>query len=387
VTLKSEQLVKPLEDWVPLYVHAVKHDKAYGFARQEYLPDFYLHPVFVFLDSRGEEISPELMKCHEALTPGQLVELLKKALVMTPKGLTRKQYVNASSLLGKAKAELESGSAAKAKAVLERLVMLEPDCGLRARARKMLDDLQDSGEFLLKLASAANEAGVHEIAGEIAEYLQETYKGLEPAEKSAGLELPEENDSDVSPELLQAYSDAFYAAAPRDYVECAAALSEAGPGARQLREAAKALSAKGYRIDNIKVHTKGEKNVYHDLRVMFSNGASWTESLRIQYYFLTDKGRVFAGYEKFGEVEPLSDCRSAAAVSGEMLKEEKIVNARAELYMRGELVSSKNLHAAEKEWWNTANPGGVLFYGRSDCGWSSPGLESSAGALPCPSDE
>ena len=69
MTLKSEKIAEPLEAWVPLYLHSVRDRKQYTLAACEFLPEFYVHPVFLFLGPGGEELGPEFLLCHEALTP------------------------------------------------------------------------------------------------------------------------------------------------------------------------------------------------------------------------------------------------------------------------------------------------------------------------------
>lgn len=375
MTLKSDKLAGPLEAWVPLCVHASRDQKSYAFARTEYLPDYYLHPVFVSLDARGEDIGADFRKYHEALTPEQLTALLNTAVRNTGKGLGRKDYANASVMFAEAKQELDSGGAAQAKKKLERLAMLEADCGLKRRSAAALAHLKAHPDYLCRLAGFANKAGATEVVAEIAEHLKENFDGLEPAAKAAALVESGAGDTTEDQDLLQACCDAFYAAAAHDYHEAASALEPMGAKAEALVELAQKMSKAGFSIGSVSVHKKGEKQADYDLRIIFSTGAAAVESVQVQYYFFTDKGTLYTGFEVFENLEAFRNYRCAAAVSGEMLGGETIANARAELYLNGKLVHAANLKEIKRVWWRAAEPSGILFYGTGESGWVSADLK------------
>ena len=180
------------------------------------------------------------------------------------------------------------------------------------------------------------------------------------------------------PEKEQAFSDAFYSAVENRYADAAESLSAIGDDAKELLKQAGKMSTAGFSIRHMTIHSKGEKQVDHDLRVIFETGAAAVESLRIQYYFLTDKGKLYAGHEDFKEPGSFSDYRCAASVSGEMLNSQKLINARAELYLYGNLVSEKNLKTSEKKWWLSSERENVLFYDSGESGWVSSALKIKA---------
>lgn len=378
MTLKSEKLVKVFGNWVPLRVHADKTAQAYNFARDEYLPDWYLHPVFVMLGPDGEDIDVKDRVYHEALTPEQLAETLEKSLKKAARGLTRGQYAKAADQYARALRELEAGKAADALNKLRVLAMIEAPSALKRRAVVLADDIEGAAEFFYGLAAAAVKAGAGDVASEVVEHLKEKYSGLDAAKKAGRLNTETETEADG--EKAQALSDAYFSAASREYGEAAGTLAKLGEEGKKLAAEAKKLTAAGLGIESVAVHKKGEKQAYYDLRVRFTTGAAGAGPVRVNYYFLTDKGKLYAGSEEFEGIKPLSTYRCCAAVSGEMMAGAQIVNARAEMRVNGTLVSHKDMKASEEKWWEGAQVGDVLFYKEGQTGWRSGALKvKSAG--------
>jgi hypothetical protein len=199
-------------------------------------------------------------------------------------------------------------------------------------------EVKAAPKFLLDLMLAALKANAGDVAVEISEYIEEKYAGTEEIAKVRKLiKMPTiKKETDLEEE--QVLSDTFFAAISRDYHEAANVLSELGAEGKTITRQAEKLAMAGFTIEHAAIHSKGEKEVYHDLRIIFCTGAAVAESVRLQYYFLTDKDTVFTGYEELTGIEPLSTYRSATAVSAEMLGKEEIANARIELYLHGELV-------------------------------------------------
>jgi hypothetical protein len=386
VTLKSSELTVSLDSWVPLCIHASNNPTSYSFARNEYLPDFYLHPVFILLDSKGEVIDSDLNRLHDALSVKDLTSLLNSASKCTGTGLSRSEYMDAAALLTRARDDIGSGKAEEALRKLKRLSMIEKKCGIKQRAMLLEKGIRDEIKFLSNLAATTGKAGATEVTDEILKDVRERYG--EAANLSEADNAPRrESHNPPDPDKLQAYYDAFFAAASRDYEGAAAALKSLGDEAAVLSREASELSVTGFSICSMRLHRKGEKEVDHDLRVAFYTGPAAAKQVRIQYYFLADDDAVLTGYEEFTGFEPCSLYRCCAAVSQEMLGNRKVVNARVEVLVDGGTVASSNLKDSTVKWWKAPSPQAILFYSQDNSGWVSSGLTRSGCGIGYPSGD
>ncbi|TET39043.1 MAG: hypothetical protein E3J72_01455 [Planctomycetota bacterium] len=357
----SSKLEKLSRDIVFILGYKEENRKTHDAAWQRYLPEFFYTPTYIYLDSEGyplfQDISDRQM--HRMVSERELLSTLKKLLKKNGKGAPRRNWKKVRKGLREAEETLESDGTDKAVKALDKIIRKNAVPVLTERARSMRMEMLDN-KFLA--AEKERLAGVKPEPEDSVEYESDTIYRHAVADALEGniikardalaffLDADEERDKyknmlELKKRLAAQCKDAFTAGRMR----------------------AKAISFVGT-----------DKRLF-EIGALLESELPLVDEMTVQFWALTDKGSVYAGYRTYKNVKKGMHHMVAAYIvysdlrkTGEWERNEYVADMRVEIYVSNELVAS-GVHSGKPGtgWWSNADVRPLTFYHESGWGWDS----------------
>ncbi|MHC4663556.1 MAG: hypothetical protein ACYS8W_18000 [Planctomycetota bacterium] len=362
---KSKKLGKLSENIVFILGHKENNREAFDKTNETYLPQFFYTPSYIFLDSKGNMHFPEITeeRMHKMFQEDRLADTLKNLLKKNGKGISRKRRQEICGKIDKAEKLLKDGKPDNAVKEFEALSKAKNiSHALKERVLRRIMEIADEKILkeeearLKKEAPPADDTLEHEFHKTYVEAVTAALKGnyIKAREEFAYLIDTTDEDKDNT-RLVEMHKR----------IE------------KQCRDAFVAG-----RIKTTRLRIEGQKEKYWEAGVMITTKLPVVEEIVVQFWALTEKGEVFAGYQTYENVKKGLRHQVAAYIPYSKLTKtrtakgydryDSVVDVHYTIYVSREAVASRNLvEKPEKEWWKTADAKQLTFFHDPGWGWDS----------------
>jgi len=353
VMSKSKSLFKLSKDIVFILGHMQDTKEAMHKTWVQYMPHKFYTPTYIFLDSYSNPLFQEVTNkyMHRMISEKLLVSTLETHLKSHGKGLPHKKWKEIKDRFNKAEQAVKDGDLEAGAEILGSIVKEKPSPVLTERANRKRNEILDV-IFLAKLKESLT---------------------IDPNDEAMGV-----------------YRKALTLACERKFISaqnlCASLIVEERDS--QIAELHKRMNVHvenavtGGRIIPRKVPVYGLKEPYWEAVLIFGSKLPIVEEMTVQYFVLTERGNIFAGYQTLKNVEPhFRHVISAYLPCTELEREEKptgqleyekITDLRYEIYLFNEMVASRNyIEKPKSEWWKETKVKNLIFLTNPGWGWDS----------------
>ncbi|MHC4663555.1 MAG: thioredoxin family protein [Planctomycetota bacterium] len=392
-------------DFVCILAYREVSPDAWKRASVYFLPQTFYTPTYVFADPKGNELLPGLSSefMRMAFPEDRLAAAMKEVLAKVGKGIPRAGWTDVKRNLAMAQEAFEDGDATRSLKLLDGIIGKDSIPLLTERARRKREEMLDHAFLLRESAELDHTAAIRRLSD-----LARAYAGRPEGEEARkkllehGIKepLPPRPDDEITENAEDVYRRAVSAALRGDAIsardELAFFLEASGEPEKyprhvslhkRLEERCRGAVGAG-RMKVTKIRLKNTGELYWEIGITLTSLLARVDRLTIQYWALTEKDKVFAGYREFVNVPQGNRHQHAAylpfimidtttlpdgAVNGEV-----VTDVRLEIFVSNEVVARASLEADPgAQWWTRENVKPLSFMDESGWGWDSGTLRPS----------
>lgn len=297
---QSKKVAKASLDYVFVFQHQTRASScdSYKLVTEKWLPEDFLHPVYLFLRPDGIEANEEDRNYHTALSGQKILKVLQKIQKEWGPGLRKKKYEAANAEIDEANALMAKGDWKGGEKLLRKVAGMKARCGVRDRA-------------------AATLAGL-----DVRKELVEAWRGIEGVGKDRGVEV----------DRLLAAGDL-----PGAYRILRRAARE-GPET-EFRERVVEALRKMIRLEPVRFEKLILKaGTYHYVYAEWATDLPPFDGLVLQLSYVTDRDRTLESYGVYDSVAPNRHHRAAVSLSYRDLRMQEVENVRVQLWVEDVLL-------------------------------------------------
>jgi len=356
----SERLEAMSNDIVFILGHMQENSASLHKAWIQFMPHHFFTPTYIFLDSEGnpqfEDVSKKYM--HRMISEDKLVSILETLLHDQGKGLSHSVWIKTRDRFNEAEKSVADGQWIKGLEILEAIEKEKSSPVLVQRAERRRKEIRDM-MFLKSEAMRLEESGRSNNDAPGATYgkaIDEAMLGNFITASALCRSFLDKTRDDLETSSITELHTRLKA-----HIEDAII---AGP------------------IKPTKIPISGMDEPFWEIVITFGTKLPIINKLVVQYWALTDRGNVFAGYQTLENIEPyFRHLTSAYLPFSELEREvstsdrasyEKLKDIRYEIYAGQKLMAFKNLQEdPESEWWSQTKVRSLKFLKKPGWGWDS----------------
>jgi len=358
---KSKKLDRLSRDIVFILGYKEENREAFDGTWNRYLKEHFFTPTYIFLDSEGnpqfKNVSDRYM--HRMVSETSLVSTLGKLLKKNGKGAPRRNWTKVHKSLKEARETFEAGEPDKVMKILDKVIKKNAVPVLTERAKRLRAEISDKKflaaekERLEKTKPEPEESVEYESDSVYRETMAEALKGnIVKARDDLAFFLDADEGRDKYKKMLELR--------------------------KRLEKQCKGAFTTG-RVRAKEITFVGTDSELVEIGAIMGIKLPVVDEITIQFWVLTNKGNVFAGYRTYRDVKKGNHHQIAAYIQyselekkGEWSADEQVEDMRFEVYVSNELVASRVDSGKPKpEWWNTEDVKPLTFFHESGWGWDS----------------